>query len=144
MEGAAYFLPFLGATLGFRLLRRRSIPANKEPNNREEKSKTAPPINTRRYLGAFVSGQWTTSSSNTRTMNVLDPCTGQTIGEISCCSEDEAQAALKAAAAARKGWAAMSLARREQLILAFRDKLLEHKDELVELDILETGKVRKY
>ena len=37
----------------------------------------------------------------------------------------------------------MSLARREQLILAFRDKLLEHKDELVELDILETGKVGK-
>ena len=143
MEGAVYFLPFLGATLGFRLLRRRSISPNKGPNNREEKSKPSPSIDTRRYLGAFVNGQWSTRSSNIRTMNVLDPSTGQTICEISCCSEDEAQAALKAAATARKGWAAMSLARREQLILAFRDKLLEHKDELVELDILETGKVGK-
>ena len=113
MEGAIYFLPFLGATLGFRLLRRRSILPNKRSNknteNCGEKSKSSPPINTHRYLGAFVSGQWATGSSNTRTMDVLDPCTGQTIGEISCCSKDEAQAALKAAAAARKGWAAMPL-----------------------------------
>lgn len=145
MEAAAYFLPVLGATLGFRLLRRHRASTEiksskiKSATSDVQKSSTAP-SQARCFLGAFIDGQWA-AASNTGTIDVLDPCTGQAIGQISCCSAKEANKALKAAEASRKNWAAMSLKRREQLILAFRDKLLEHKDELVELDILETGKV---
>jgi len=92
------------------------------------------------FSGAFVDNAWTDGSA-LPAINVLNPATGETLGTVSACGQAEADAALAAAAAAAKTWGASSIDERAGHIAAFREKLLESKDEIVALLVGETGKV---
>eukprot|EP00039_Didymoeca_costata_P033003 m.40276 g.40276 ORF g.40276 m.40276 type:complete len:482 (-) comp9644_c0_seq1:46-1491(-) len=90
--------------------------------------------------GALINGVW--HSDGLEKLPVLDPSTGENTGEIYLCKEREANRALEAASAALDVWQCKPIAERESCILKFRDILLAHKKEIVDMVIKETGKVR--
>jgi aldehyde dehydrogenase (NAD+) len=69
------------------------------------------------------------------------PAHGGLVAEIPRGTASDAAAAVRAAAAAQPGWAALSTAQRSQALLALAATLREHVDRLVELEAAETGKV---
>src|SRR6185369_3706754 len=69
------------------------------------------------------------------------PAHGGLVAEIPRGTASDAAAAVRAAAAAQPGWAALSTAQRSQALLALAATLREHVDKLVELEAAETGKV---
>src|SRR5690242_14336338 len=73
----------------------------------------------------------------------LNPATGEQIGEVPSMIEAEAFVAIRKVQAAQKRWAKTSFAERAEKILAFRQQLLDHIDELAELISKENGKTRQ-
>lgn len=87
-------------------------------------------INGERYDGA--SGDWA---------EVTNPATGQVTGRVPMADAADTEAAIAAAGAAAPSWGATSLARRTQIMFAFRQLLHERRDELAEIITSEHGKV---
>src|SRR5215218_8964341 len=75
------------------------------------------------------------------TAPVTNPATGAVTGEVSLGSVADAQAVIDAAAAAFPAWRDTSLAKRTQILFAFRELLNERKGELAEIITAEHGKV---
>ena len=73
--------------------------------------------------------------------DVTNPATGQVTGRLALANEQDADAVIQSAVRASEGWANTSLARRTQVIFAFRELLSARKDELAELITAEHGKV---
>ncbi|MQY28713.1 CoA-acylating methylmalonate-semialdehyde dehydrogenase [Nocardia aurantia] len=73
--------------------------------------------------------------------DVTNPATGVVSGRVALANEADAQAVIDAAVRAAAGWAGTSLARRTQVIFAFRELLNARKDELAQLITAEHGKV---
>jgi len=78
------------------------------------------------------SGQWA---------DVTNPATGQVSGRVALASTEDADRVIAAARDAAPGWAATSLARRTQVIFAFRELLNARREELAALITAEHGKV---
>lgn len=78
--------------------------------------------------------------SSTNTFEVVNPATAETIAVVPDIEPGQVQQTLDAANAGFKVWSKMSLAKRETLILAFKDALLAQKSELIDILISETGK----
>ena len=78
---------------------------------------------------------------NGRTAPVTNPATGAVTGEVALASVQDAEHVIAAAAAAAPGWAALSLARRTQVLFAFRELLNARRDELAAIITAEHGKV---
>ncbi|HTW17391.1 MAG TPA: CoA-acylating methylmalonate-semialdehyde dehydrogenase [Nocardioides sp.] len=76
-----------------------------------------------------------------RTADVTNPATGRVSGRVSLADESDAAHVIAAAAAAAPGWRDTSLARRTQVLFAFRELLNSRKGELAELITAEHGKV---
>jgi malonate-semialdehyde dehydrogenase (acetylating)/methylmalonate-semialdehyde dehydrogenase len=76
-----------------------------------------------------------------RTAPVTNPATGKVTGQVSLATEDEGNAAVAAAAAAFPAWRDTSLARRTQVLFAFRELLNARKGELAAILTAEHGKV---
>jgi malonate-semialdehyde dehydrogenase (acetylating)/methylmalonate-semialdehyde dehydrogenase len=76
-----------------------------------------------------------------RTAPVTNPATGKVTGQVSLATEDEGAAAVAAAAAAFPAWRDTSLARRTQVLFAFRELLNARKGELAAILTAEHGKV---
>ncbi|GAB7007033.1 CoA-acylating methylmalonate-semialdehyde dehydrogenase [Nocardioides sp. AN3] len=76
-----------------------------------------------------------------RTAAVTNPATGAVTGEVALASIEDAEHVIAAAAAAAPGWAATSLARRTQIVFAFRELLNARRDELAAIITAEHGKV---
>ncbi|MDT5337247.1 MAG: malonate-semialdehyde dehydrogenase (acetylating) / methylmalonate-semialdehyde dehydrogenase [Mycobacterium sp.] len=87
-------------------------------------------INNKAYPGA---------SGNTAP--VTNPATGEVTGEVALGSVEDARAVIDAAAAAFPAWRDTSLAKRTQVLFAFRELLNERKGELAEIITSEHGKV---
>ncbi len=85
--------------------------------------------------GAFV------ASTSGNTSPVFNPATGDVIAEVGLANIDEVDAAIAAAKAALPGWRATSLARRSEILFAFRNLVIEHKDEIAAALTAEHGKV---
>ncbi|WP_116952021.1 CoA-acylating methylmalonate-semialdehyde dehydrogenase [Jiangella endophytica] len=79
-----------------------------------------------------VSGRWA---------DVTNPATGQVSGRVALAGAEDAQAVISSARAASRAWAETSLARRTQVVFAFRELLDRRKDELAQLITAEHGKV---
>ena len=79
-----------------------------------------------------ASGRWA---------EVTNPATGVVTGRVALASEEDARHVIDAAARAAAGWAATSLARRTQVLFAFRELLNSRKEELAEIITAEHGKV---
>jgi malonate-semialdehyde dehydrogenase (acetylating)/methylmalonate-semialdehyde dehydrogenase len=73
--------------------------------------------------------------------DVTNPATGQVSGRVALASQRDAQTVIDSAKKAAADWAGTSLARRSQVIFAFRELLNARKGELAELITAEHGKV---
>jgi malonate-semialdehyde dehydrogenase (acetylating)/methylmalonate-semialdehyde dehydrogenase len=76
-----------------------------------------------------------------RTAPVTNPATGKVTGQVVLASVAESNAAVAAAKAAFPAWRDTSLARRTQILFAFRELLNTRKDELAAIITSEHGKV---
>ena len=76
-----------------------------------------------------------------RTAAVTNPATGKVTGEVALATREEAHAAIAAAKAAFPAWRDTSIARRTQVLFAFRELLNARKGELAAIITSEHGKV---
>jgi malonate-semialdehyde dehydrogenase (acetylating)/methylmalonate-semialdehyde dehydrogenase len=81
------------------------------------------------------------AGSSTATVPVTNPATGEVTGQVALASAEDARAVIDAAAAAFPAWRDTSLAKRTQILFAFRELLNERKGELAEIITSEHGKV---
>src|SRR6266581_3050056 len=73
--------------------------------------------------------------------DIYDPATGEVTGSVDVASAAEVGDAVGAAAKAFPGWRATSLARRTQILFAFRELVHAHSAEIAALISAEHGKV---
>ncbi|MCA0296478.1 MAG: CoA-acylating methylmalonate-semialdehyde dehydrogenase [Actinobacteria bacterium] len=90
-----------------------------------------------RYL---VDNEWRESKTGTY-MPVMNPSTGEQIAEAPCCTQEEVDSAVAAAARAFPAWAATPVPQRIQLMFRYKALLDAHLDELSTLLATEMGKV---
>lgn len=90
-------------------------------------------------LKYFVGGQWLESKTE-KYMPVYNPSTGEVQAETPCCTQEEVDAAIDAAAAAFPAWSDKTVTKRVQIIYKFRELLDKHFDELTEICAREHGK----
>jgi malonate-semialdehyde dehydrogenase (acetylating)/methylmalonate-semialdehyde dehydrogenase len=76
-----------------------------------------------------------------RTAPVTNPATGKVTTQVALASTEDSNAAIAAAKAAFPAWRDTSLARRTQVLFAFRELLNSRKDELAAIITSEHGKV---
>lgn len=88
---------------------------------------------------AFIGGEWVPSRSG-RTLEVLDPASGQHVGNVPACDEQDTRVAIQAAERALPEWAAMTAHARAVMLRKWHDLMLEHADDLALLMTLEQGK----
>lgn len=81
------------------------------------------------------------AGASDRTLDVTNPATGVVSGQVALASRADADHVIAAAAAAAADWRATSLARRTQVLFAFRELLNSRKGELAEIISAEHGKV---
>lgn len=86
-----------------------------------------------------IYGTWRDSTTETWSA-VTDASTGETLAEVPFCTALELQAAIQSAQEAFTAWSALSLAKRTQMLFAWRNILVEHLDELTLLCAKELGK----
>ena len=97
------------------------------------------------FIGAprqlFINGQWVEAASG-KTFETPNPATGDTLARI---AEGEAEDIDRAVRAARKAfeegpWSRMTASERGRIIWRIGDLILEHTDELAQLESLDNGK----
>src|SRR5215475_12216649 len=89
----------------------------------------------------FIDGQWTDAASGT-TFEAPNPATGETLANV---AEGDAEDINRAVSAARKAfdsgpWSRMTPSERGRLIWKVGDLILEHAEELAQLESLDNGK----
>ena len=89
----------------------------------------------------FINGQWADAASG-KTFETPDPATGETLARI---AEGDAEDINRAVKAARKAfeegpWSRMTPSERGRLVWKIGDLILEHTDELAQLESLDNGK----
>ncbi|MEM8710453.1 MAG: aldehyde dehydrogenase family protein [Planctomycetota bacterium] len=82
----------------------------------------------------------TSSGAPPRTVQNLDPATGQLIESLRCASADEVRASVDRARAAQPGWAATPIEERAAALARFGKALGAHADEMGALVTREMGK----
>ncbi|MER7274518.1 CoA-acylating methylmalonate-semialdehyde dehydrogenase [Dactylosporangium sp. NPDC000244] len=93
-----------------------------------------------RTIAHWAAGQIFEGSSG-RTADVTNPATGAVSGQVALASVQDAEAVIAGAAAAAQGWARTSIARRTQVLFAFRELLNARREELAAIITAEHGKV---
>ena len=88
---------------------------------------------------AFINGQFVSAPQNKR-FAVQNPSTGETVAEVADFGADGITAAIEAAEAARKGWAATTAKERAAILRRWNDLCLEHADDLAIILTAEMGK----
>lgn len=87
-----------------------------------------------------VNNEWIESSSS-KYMPIMNPSLGVQIAEAPCCTQQEVDSAVQAAAAAFPAWSNTPIPQRIQLMFRFKALLDKHLDELTTLLATEMGKV---
>ncbi|MFD4232483.1 NAD-dependent succinate-semialdehyde dehydrogenase [Streptomyces sp. NPDC058545] len=87
----------------------------------------------------WIGGQWRAAADG-RTYPVYDPATGQVVREVSAAAEEDATAALDAAAQAAEQWRHTPARRRSEILTDTFRLMREHTDALARLITLENGK----
>ncbi len=88
---------------------------------------------------AYINGAWVAAASGAR-FDVTDPASGEVVASVADCGAGETRAAIEAADAAGTGWAALPAARRSAVLMAWRDLMVAHADDLAQLLTREMGK----
>ena len=81
------------------------------------------------------------AGASTRTAPVYNPATGETQRQVALATTADVDHAVQAAKAAFAGWSGTSIAKRQQIMFAFREGLNARKDELAAILTNEHGKV---
>ena len=81
------------------------------------------------------------AGASSATAPVTNPATGEVTGQVALASVEDARAVIDAAAAAFPAWRDTSLAKRTEILFAFRELLNARKQELAEIITAEHGKV---
>jgi len=89
----------------------------------------------------FINGQWSDAASG-KTFDTPDPATGETLARV---AEGDAEDINRAVKAARKAfeegpWSRMTPSERGRIVWRIGDLILEHTDELAQLESLDNGK----
>ena len=89
----------------------------------------------------FINGQWADSASG-KTFETPNPATGETLARIAEGDAEDINRAVRAARAAFEDgpWSRMTPSERGRIIWKIGDLILEHTDELAELESLDNGK----
>lgn len=88
---------------------------------------------------AYVDGQWVSAASG-RTLEVLDPATGDRIGEVPDMSAAEASAAVEAADRAFASWKKTTAKERAALLRRWYELIMAHQETLAQILTAEQGK----
>lgn len=75
-----------------------------------------------------------------KTFSVVNPATEEVIAEVAEVDSNSVELALTSARDAFTTWSRMPLAKRQAMILRYADLLEQHRDEIIDLLIAETGK----
>ncbi|MDQ0428992.1 succinate-semialdehyde dehydrogenase/glutarate-semialdehyde dehydrogenase [Planomicrobium stackebrandtii] len=86
----------------------------------------------------YINGEWTETGDGK--IEVTNPATGEIVGSVPNGGEEEATAAVEAAAAAFPEWSKTTAYHRAELLMKWHDLLLEHKEEIGEILTKEMGK----
>jgi aldehyde dehydrogenase (NAD+) len=88
----------------------------------------------------FIGGQWQAAQDG-RTIPVVDPSTGETYGAVARGGAADVDRAVKAARAALSGpWGKLTATERGRLLTKFGQAILDHHDELSQIEARDTGK----
>jgi succinate-semialdehyde dehydrogenase / glutarate-semialdehyde dehydrogenase len=92
--------------------------------------------------GLYIGGQWCEGSDGQR-IEVRDPATDAAIADVASGTPEDARAAVDAAEAAAPAWAATPPRERGEILRRSYELMIEHRDELADLIVLEGGKSRR-
>src|ERR1700728_1156755 len=88
----------------------------------------------------FINGQWVDAASG-KTFETPNPATGETLANVAEGDAEDINRAVRAARAAFDGpWSQMTPSDRGRIIWRIGDLILEHADELAQLESLDNGK----
>lgn len=90
-------------------------------------------------LTHFIGGEHISGTSG-RFSDVYNPATGEVIGKVPLASPDEVRTAIQKAKQAFPAWRDLSVAKRVEVVLKFRNLLTENKDKVIDLICTESGK----
>ncbi len=88
---------------------------------------------------AYVAGEWIAAEGD-KAIAVTNPATGEIIGHVPDLGADATRRAIEAAETARKDWAARTAKQRSDLLRAWFDLMIEHRDDLGAILTAEQGK----
>ncbi|HAA45815.1 MAG: gabD3 [Halomonas sp. 54_146] len=91
---------------------------------------------------AYIDGSWVAADSGEQ-ITVLNPATGEVIGDIPRLGKAETERAIDAADAALPAWRALTAQERADLLMKWHDLMLEHQQDLAMLMTYEQGKPLK-
>jgi malonate-semialdehyde dehydrogenase (acetylating)/methylmalonate-semialdehyde dehydrogenase len=92
-----------------------------------------------RVLANHVGGEWVPSSA-TDTLRDCDPATGELLAHVPLSTGEDVDSAVRAARGAQARWRAVSPLVRARAVMALRDVLDAHREELAELVTQDMGK----
>jgi 1-pyrroline dehydrogenase len=87
----------------------------------------------------YIGGKWVPAADES-TDAIVDPATGERIGEVASSGAADVDAAVTAAAGAFDAWSGLTPADRSRALLRIADRLEEHADELVAIESRNVGK----
>ncbi|QNI02879.1 NAD-dependent succinate-semialdehyde dehydrogenase [Halomonas sp. SH5A2] len=91
---------------------------------------------------AYIDGSWVAADSGDQ-INVLNPATGEIVGDMPRLGKAETERAIEAADAALPAWRSLTAQERADLLLKWHDLMLEHQQDLAMLMTHEQGKPLK-
>jgi malonate-semialdehyde dehydrogenase (acetylating) / methylmalonate-semialdehyde dehydrogenase len=90
-------------------------------------------------LSHFINGQLVEGKSGNYA-NVYNPSTGEVIAEVPLATAEETRAAIEAAKTAFPAWRDVSVAKRAEVVMRFRNLITENIEELLTIICTESGK----
>ncbi|MCL5424533.1 MAG: NAD-dependent succinate-semialdehyde dehydrogenase [Gammaproteobacteria bacterium] len=91
---------------------------------------------------AYIDGSWVAADSGEQ-ITVLNPATGEAIGDIPRLGRAETERAIDAADAALPAWRALTAQERADMLMKWHDLMMEHQQDLAMLMTYEQGKPLK-
>ncbi|MWJ26715.1 NAD-dependent succinate-semialdehyde dehydrogenase [Halomonas sediminis] len=91
---------------------------------------------------AYIDGSWVAADSGEQ-INVLNPATGEQVGDVPRLGRAETERAIAAANAALPAWRGLTAQERADMLLKWHDLMLEHQQDLAMLMTFEQGKPLK-
>ncbi len=101
--------------------------------------KEVPASGAQKQIFHFINGKQVEGQSG-RGGKVYNPATGAVTAETPLATSAEVETAIASAQAAFPAWSDTAVGKRAQLMFAFRDKIIQHMDELAEILSSEHGK----